>query len=213
MNIYQCYHICKHFLNMANSLVDIVKFKQEINESIDQYIEIIKGNKPDDNNIKRIITQTMSYFERMKVIYDSKQSSDDENSFLSEESDEDYAKIMKDRIYINHNNLSSDENKSENEVRGRVSQSNISLNYSEFNMNDLDDLDKHEDNPMDSPFYDTFDLSSENEKPLDEEDDDEEPGDPTINNSKKTIIPFIPDDNLEISDELSTVDYNDPSIL
>lgn len=57
---------------------DILKFKQEINELIDFCISPGSSGS-EQNNRQRIIDQMMSHFNRLKIIYDNRQSDNDED--------------------------------------------------------------------------------------------------------------------------------------
>ena len=60
------------------NIVDLVNFKENINEMIDNYMNIIKS-KGEDKNIGRILDQTMTYYERIKTLCTFNQNSDDDD--------------------------------------------------------------------------------------------------------------------------------------
>ena len=103
--------------NRNNEIADVIKFKQEINETLDTYISSLKNSDIlFDKRLKRLVEQTLSYYGRMKVIYSSKYEHDDEDDeddddeneddvtsdIISDDSDDgEYAKLFEDRIYVN----------------------------------------------------------------------------------------------------------------
>lgn len=196
---------------MAHSLVDIIRFKQEINELMDECIDILKNNQSENCGQLHLMRNTINYYDRMKAFYSSKQSDDDDDVLINDSLDEtDYTYFMKDRVSFNHNNLMSYKI-SEREIKNSMCYTNTSLSYNEFDQ--TDDLDYFDDSSADSPFYDIFNSNMENEDDnAIEEEDDEEPGDPTVNNTKKTLKPFLPDTDLEILNGPDSIDYNEPMV-
>jgi hypothetical protein len=188
---------------MPTDIAELIKFKQEISTVLDTCIENIKTKKSDDSNLERLLLQVMTYYDRMKNVYSSQQSDDDEyNKYISDESDkdDDYTKIMQNRVFINPNNF-RDENLvgQENELRRKLLGLDYNLGFNEY-----------DDNSADPPFYgDNNNENNENNEPEEESDDD---GDYILNNTKKTLKAFVPTINIEIVNEDSHIDYNEPTI-
>ncbi|XWV26639.1 hypothetical protein QJ857_gp0422 [Tupanvirus soda lake] len=202
---------------MASSIADIIRFKQEINKTIDDYLNIVNTNAPDDNHLEKVIKQMMTYFDRMRSVYSSQQENDDDDDdndeFISEDNDDDYTNIMEGRIYSNTNNFRDPELAlMENQLQRKLLGLNYDLSYRDFSS--LDHMGTIEDNSVDPTFYDnTNEINTTEDDTNDSnDDDDEEPGDCIVNNTKKTVKIFVSEPDIELVDENIVVDYNDPSI-
>ena len=107
-------------LNKVLTILNLTKFKQEINEIIEKYIEDLHNNGTSNNDPNhRIINQVVTYYEKMKNIYSCRHEKDDEDGFIDDDDDEedeneddenngnssddsnDYSNIMEDRTYRN----------------------------------------------------------------------------------------------------------------
>lgn len=210
---------------MAVSIADLFKFKQEINQTIDECIESIKENDYDNNNNnKRLILQIMTYYDRMKSLYSVQQSSDDEDeTFVSDDSDDDYTKLLEGRVYTNPNNLRDPELiKHEQELRKKLLglSPGCSMGYPTMFDEELPNVGLFDDNSTDPTIYvsngneikNEDEMQNENTSTSEEESEDEE-GDCIINNTRKTLKTFIPDPDLEIITEDTTIDYNEPDLV
>lgn len=199
---------------METNIDEINKFKQDINVLIDKCMDMLKQNKSEFNNDIRLLVQQISYFNRMLIIYGSQHSDDDESDFVSDDSDEDYAKIIEDRIYINSkNNLKEGVEKQEKEIRKAL----LGLD------DDFDEFHKFgADSSVDPIIYDDNDQNEDNKNnnhnedknndTSDSSDSSDEDGNFILNNTKKTIKNFMSDSNIELVNENANDDYNEPFI-
>ncbi|XWV25663.1 putative ORFan [Tupanvirus deep ocean] len=196
---------------MALNIADIIRFKQQINETIDEYLNIVNTNASDNNHLEKVIKQMISYFDRMKSVYSSQQEDDDEDDeFISEDNDDDYTNIMEGRIYSNMNNIRDPElSLMENQLQRKLLGLNSDLGYREFSS--LEDMGTIEDNSVDPTFYDSTNETNTADSD-NNDDDDDEPGDCIVNNTRKTVKIFVSEPDIELVDENIVVDYNDPSI-
>jgi len=205
---------------MAIDIVEIIKFKQEVNDTIDNCINIIRTGKPDDDNQLRLLTQVTTYYDRMKILYANQHGeSDDDDKFISDESDnEDYSKIMENRVFANPNNVRDDNlDKDEMKIRNQVLGLNFNISYQELNnlndMNDMSQIFNGDDTSVDPNIYDANENNVENNEENNEEsDEDDQNNDPIINNTKKTLKLFVPEPDVEIINGDTMVDYDEPSI-
>ena len=189
-------------------IINLVKFKQEVTDAIDNCINLIKNNDTGNSEAKRLITQVMTYYERMKTIYSSHYESDDETDLgcVSEESDdsnsmEDYTKLMKDRIFISPNSTTSKNlMQEEAAIRRRL----LGLD-NEFDV--LDDNVEHmgllDDQSTDPPIYDDTNSNQENFELETDED--------YVSHNTKKIFKTLPPDTEIIINE-NTEDYDEPDI-
>lgn len=89
----------------------IIKFKSEINDIIDECIKNSTDPTISNNSKYKLLTHTVTYFGRMKQLYLNQQSDDDDDidiynndSGLSDDSNEEYTDLMKNRTFTNNNN-------------------------------------------------------------------------------------------------------------
>lgn len=207
----------------------ILKFKEEINILIDNYINIIINNNNvnatnndninNNDNIKYFLPQLISYYERMKLIYDSYQS--DSYTVISDISDsDDDNRFLFNNTYLQQNDMYDNDYYFNNYRDYDSIQQNKTKNnfYSVGEMYDgLDNLDK-------SCYYDAADnnknytLSDDNKicDNLDElynYDTVDNNENYISNNTKKTIKIFISEPDIEILKDNYLVDYyNEPTI-
>ena len=192
------------------SIPELISFKEDINKTINEYLEILQINGSDNNNTGKILSQVKSYYGRMKLIYENQYgSSDDETctSFASDETsdnydnDEDYGKLMENRVYANHNNIRDNlVSERENDLRRKI----LGLNYL-ISGNEGYTLGFNEQEDIDDTSVDPIDYSDKND-PVTFSDED---GDPVSNNTKISLIPF-PESEIEIIVSETGIDYDDP---
>jgi hypothetical protein len=156
---------------MNSDIVELLKFKQEIAQDIETYLDILKKNTPDVNSTQRIIKQIINYYDRLKAIYSNQQSndgsaiSDDDENFISDSdddeniiSDDDYSGIMRNRIFTNNSITKNDVNKNNNqdlidEDFLKKKHFGCSLGYNK-QFSNLDDMGIIHDSSTDSVIYD-----------------------------------------------------------
>lgn len=180
-----------------SNIATIIQFKQEINEAIDRYIEILKtdpkGNYPEN----KYMIQVVGYFDRMRSVHSSQQSDDDE-----EDIDDD----IDSSIFVDDNDDDNifDDDDHENIMNGRF--------FSRLDVHDNDEnkLRKQllgfndEDNELESVLSDSYQS---------EESENDSNTDP-INNIKKNKINTVPPETeIEITDDNNiNYDFNEPSL-
>lgn len=117
-------------MNNSNDILEFVKFKQEINEVLDYCIAAMQNNESIFMDKQRLVKQVMSYYTRMKCVYESSYQSDDEKSILSDESDtsvnEEYNDIFHNRYYTGN---SYDNNINYNKSGNRITRQILGLDY------------------------------------------------------------------------------------
>ena len=210
---------------MANEIADLVKFKQDINDLVDRCIEFVKEERKnkDNSDMMRLITQVMTYYERMKVVYSNVQSEDDDDdALISEDSDTDFTNIMADRVYCNPHNINDDDARTfrqENEMRRKL----LGLNYDGYN-----EFDRTDDTSVDPTIYDDTnsttwgqsptdhvpdEISEEEEQNLDACERGERSANENfvMNNQKKTLKDFVEETDIELINE--NIDYEEPPIV
>lgn len=81
---------------MERTLATVIAFKQEINDNIEKYLDIIKNDKTGFADFCEFMNKTISFYNRVKNIQSSIQSSDDENVLSEAEfaSDEEEDNLM-----------------------------------------------------------------------------------------------------------------------
>lgn len=209
--------------------IKLIEFKQEINELIDKYIECFNNNI-ENRSSQKILSQIISYYKRMKLVYESTHSDSEEmglsdNLVISEEDNcvniidemglsddlvisekDNYANIITDFTY-------SDNRRNEENIRRKILGLSNSIGYNVAN--DLDDdpnyLNKNNwDSSMDpisyiseNKFIQTKEKSTVKEYL---------PNQHIINNSKNTIKKFESLPDIEIIDNNIIVDYEEPQI-
>lgn len=227
---------------MSSDIPAIVKFRQEINQTIDKCLEDIRANKDEVNDDKRLLTVTLTYYNRMKSVYNCHQSDDDDDdddkiiSDVSNDSDDDdstdYSRVVRNRVWANPSNVIQNSAliNDENTIRRNL----LSLDYGfGENNNILDDDDDLyagialNDTSVDPVNYSASDLtnnaSDDNNtniidnssgKDIEEVEDDEEDehANHVLNNIRKTLLTFVPESDIEILIDDATIDYNDPII-
>ena len=222
-------------LDNVISIVNLIKFKQEINENIDVCIKNLEQDTFTDNHIKRLMTQIMTYYDRMKHVYCCRRESDDEKEVddnnedefmldddendINDNDDSDYTNLMAGRIYGN-------ESSKENEMRRKLLGIDFSL------QDTLDENDDNNDNdvldgmsfdfgsnkistPIDSSvdpqLYDNEIPITQNDNSDDvEEHDNDEPGNFIIRNEKQS---FKAETDQEIIIDNDDINYDDPVVL
>lgn len=136
-------------LDRVLNIVSLTKFKQELNDMIDKYMDDLQNDRCTQNdNTSRILRQIIPYYERTKMIYSCTKEDDDEddNEELdfgdgddgdddNEENSEEYENIMQNRVFRNENSISHDA-RQENMIRRKI-----------LGLNDLDGV--FEDNITD----------------------------------------------------------------
>lgn len=177
---------------MASNIVEIIKFKQEINELIDKCLNTDKYDLNEKTN-KRLLVQLMIYFNRMQSVYSIHQSSDDEDDFISDDEDEneDYTKIMEGRIYSN--TIVTNYNEQEHNIRSRI------LGINGF----TEDYNESSSDPV---------IYQDEQTEPNGSSEDESDGDFSVNNFKKSMALFNGLDEIEIISTEEEVNYADPSI-
>jgi hypothetical protein len=247
---------------MASHIAEIIRFKQEINEAIDNYLTTLKENNSSDKTLGRIVDQVITYFDRIKSVYASRQSDDDDEGIVSDDKDDyndndndndnDYTRVMDGRTCFNYNNY-RDPNlvNQEYELQKKLLGLSHNLNYPAFG--DLDNLEEIDDSSVDPLIYhsandnttignddtnignddtnigndntekignddtnignDNEDNNQDNNEDNNEESNsDDDPNKCIINNTKKTLKAFLSETEIELVDDNTIVDYNEPTI-
>src|SRR5687767_11927414 len=133
------------------TIINLTKFKQDLNENIDKCIldlqengssvvnvsaisennsEKDKNNSTNNNVNLRIINQTMTYYERMKQLYSCKQANndedDDEDGFINDEDEENNDSDCDYSDIMEGRIFRNDLSRQENEIRRKL----LGLDYS-----------------------------------------------------------------------------------
>lgn len=226
-------------ISLENTL-EIIKmqhFKQEINEKIDTYISDLQKNSTGKINNKRLLTHVVTYYERMKNIYECQKESDDENddknnpfmddesdTVLSDTDDNDYAKIFENKIYVN--NSSQREKEIRDKILGMDNTSNDDKFYNRLNRTILTqtqnigdkNIVENGDSSVDENMYSLGKIISDDENNANDESEKEsdnetfdEVYDPVINNKKSVFKTLKPDIEIIVDDNnADDDDYNEP---
>jgi len=162
----------------------VIQFKQEINKTIDDYINIHTNQLSEVDNLalERLLTHTMQYYDKMKAIYDSQYASDDDgfitdsdnsNGAINGDNDSDnYEKIMMDRVYANKvcNNASINMKKYGNVLYSSdESQSDHKDSINSTNSTNSTDLKRQEKEIRQKLFGLNYDANSSDETDLQEQ--------------------------------------------
>lgn len=214
---------------MSIDITELLKFKQEINEHINEYLDILQTNIsiPENNNtVQKIMNLVISYYDRIKSIYENHQSDDDENTIsdddniISDDDNDDYSNIMRNRVFINPNGITKKREDLDHEEYLKKKYFGCSVGFDK-EFSNLDNMGEiYDDNSTDPTVYDDIYgepknkiLNNNDDESVYNDDDDDEPGDCVANNIKKTIINYIPDsDIIIIEKDISSDDYNELSI-
>lgn len=201
----------------------IVRFKQQLNDMIDECVEKLKIIQPQDIGIDknfRILENVMNYYQRTLRMYslqksDSDSDNDSDKTYLSDESDQeevvDYTGVIGNRLFVNHNNIRDiDLENHEKEIRKKL------FGFPDEVNDDINFLFTSEStvNPPanDTPNTDAINNGSTNTQDQDEDDEsDEDCGNFILNNKKQTLLSYVDENEIEVSDT-AVVDYNDPVI-
>lgn len=229
-----------HIKMSSHKIADVVKFKNDINEWIDKHLEVLKKTRTDEEKIERVMGQVINYFYRMQNIYGSTQESDDDTEgFVSEEDNDDYTKIMQNRVYLNPNNniypnfsntdntdsdadtgmqassaLDPEDLATENYLKKKLlglnsfdfldDKSNLSdeerIDFDCDDINIIDNEDIYTDSSSDPVNYDQFTEIFNSNIYL-------------LNNKRKTIHEFAPDQLFKLDDLSSEINYNEPELI
>lgn len=212
------------------SVMNLVQFRQELNESIDRCIEIINnGGYTGTIDYPKIMSLMISYYNRTKTIYSSKVESDDSNEdVLSSEGDSgNYTSIMSDRIYHSNDTILKGITKEIEDVtiqENRIRRQMLGLSYGELNNSDnqyesdnINDPNFDKDSSVDPVIYDELndsdpEIITHNSRRIDNIDDiiDENDNDYIAHNTKNKYVNIIPD--IEIITDEVTIDYDDPKL-
>lgn len=152
------------------NIVDVLNFQQDINATINDYIEILQKDDVSNNrNLNSLVTQIITYYNRLVCVYKTQQEDDDEVDVLDDEVDvldededevldddseenEDYTKIIDDEhIYRNPDNIyNKDIIDKENELTRKL----LGLSHYD-NINESND-----DSSVDKTFYPSLNNDS-----------------------------------------------------
>ena len=215
-------------LDKALTIINLTKFKQEINERINTCLASLQENSTDNNNIdRRIILQVISYYDKMQQVYKCRQESDDEeDGFINEDDDDDanldndsddYTNVMNGRVFKNQTEFSRQENELKRKLLGidfSVEDTlddddnnildNIGFDYSSNNMS------VPTDSSVDPPAYD---VMPETQNEGSDNDDDDQPGDPVIRNTKHAFKTNEPSTEIIIDDDEINYDELDVKLI
>ncbi|MEM3062521.1 MAG: hypothetical protein QW303_03100 [Nitrososphaerota archaeon] len=127
---------------LPTEIVQLIEFRDEVSELVDVILkEFRDGSDPSKmEGKKRLLGQVVDYYNRLKVIQSCYQT-DDEPEIISDEdlgdSDEDYTKFVKDRIYKEPNNYKKI-SECESELRKKL------LGLTDDDIENITELDENE---------------------------------------------------------------------